>query len=189
MDPDEAGKALLGLRNTNNILTELPIDADRASLITTINALVREHNNREHFAPWRQYTPTTTNITMGDGSVTGWYKEIGTTVFFEVVLTFGTGTTFLAGTTYTTRPRISLPMKGKVNTWTTIDVPGDSGATMPAAIRMALDVSVPTAYNSTYTPQWYDENTFIDNGLNSTTPFTQAAGDKVIWSGAYEKAQ
>jgi hypothetical protein len=48
------------------------------------------HNNSDLNA-WTAYTPTLTNITLGTGSITGYYKQVGKTV--HVTVAFVTGST------------------------------------------------------------------------------------------------
>jgi hypothetical protein len=50
------------------------------------------------YAPgWVTYTPTLTNATLGNGTLTGRYRKVGTTVHVRATLTTGSTTTFLGG--------------------------------------------------------------------------------------------
>lgn len=41
---------------------------------------------------WTSYTPTLTNVTLGNGTLEGWYVRIGRTIHFRVKLTWGSTT-------------------------------------------------------------------------------------------------
>lgn len=185
---DVAGQALLGLRNAHNTISELPIDAPREILIKTINTLIADYNKNELAIPWTVYTPTLTNITLGNGTIVAKYKKIGSTVLFEVVLTFGTTTAFATVANYTQSPRVSLPMTGIVNSWTGVSTTSYNGAVMPNAARMTYDTSAASTVSSASQPQWYDANNFYDANLAASTTTLHDVGDKVVWSAAYEAA-
>jgi len=53
---------------------------------------------------WTSYTPTLTNVTLGNGTMVAAYKQIGKTVVFKIEFTFGTTTSF------TSNPFFSLPI-------------------------------------------------------------------------------
>lgn len=57
------------------------------------------------FEPPQSYTPTLTNITQGNGTVTGWYQRMFGQCFFEAVFTFGS-----AGSAMGTAPALGLPV-------------------------------------------------------------------------------
>lgn len=58
------------------------------------------------FGNWKSWTPTLANITLGNGSVTAIYTQIGKTVFFRIL--FVMGSTSAMGTA----PTFSLPVAG-----------------------------------------------------------------------------
>lgn len=53
---------------------------------------------------WTAYTPTLTNVTLGNGTMVASYKQIGKTVVFKIEFTFGTTTSFSGF------PSFSLPV-------------------------------------------------------------------------------
>jgi hypothetical protein len=48
-------------------------------------------------AGWTTYTPTLTNITIGNGSANGGYLQIGKTIFARFIFIAGSTTTYAAG--------------------------------------------------------------------------------------------
>jgi hypothetical protein len=125
---------------------------------------------------WTAYTPTLTNITIGNGTVVARYQQIGktTTVFFK--LTFGSTTAFPGGV-----PNFSLPFTAArelgrvVNTNLqdagTADLPGLSYASQTGVFIGVQNVS------GTYP--------FI-NDVSATVPFTWTTSDTVTCQLTYE---
>ncbi|SED27286.1 hypothetical protein SAMN05216532_4024 [Streptomyces sp. 2231.1] len=66
----------------------------------TMNQEIRDQFNT-FFGAWTVYTPTwtasTTNPSLGNGSITGRYMKIGRSVFVHIQLTMGSTTTFGSG--------------------------------------------------------------------------------------------
>lgn len=49
----------------------------------------------------RSYTPATSNLTLGNGTLTGSYSQVGDWITGEIVLTFGSTTAFTGAPTFT----------------------------------------------------------------------------------------
>jgi hypothetical protein len=143
---------------------------------------------KEVSGSWVAYTPTLTNITLGNGTLTGRYKQIGKLVFFEVTLTFGSTTTLATVANYTQSPRFSLPVTGHVSSWTCSDLANYNGAPLPCAARLTYDASAASGSGSAAAPQWYDSDNFCDTALSSASANFHDVGDKGVWSGCYEAA-
>lgn len=58
---------------------------------------------------WKSFTPSYTNLTIGNGTNVGAYAQVGKTVFFRVAFTFGT-TSSIAGTPALTFPVTISPL-------------------------------------------------------------------------------
>lgn len=187
-DPDAAGKALLGLVPSRPILTPLAIDTPRQDLIATLNILIEEYNKRELQLGWKDWVPTLTNITLGNGTLIAKYKEIGSIIFFEVTLTFGSTTALATVSNYTQSPRVSLPFKGVVNSWSGLDTTNYSGAVMPFSARMSYDASTGNGTGSSTAPQWYDDESFYDSNISAASTNLHDVGDRITWNAAYQKA-
>lgn len=127
-------------------------------------------------AAWTAYTPTTTGITLGNGTVTGRWLRIGKTVDFQCVFTFGSTSAVTASPTFT------LPATAQTTGWYAAES---------------------TAYNTTnYWPiagvcdttarvicrVWNGTAGLNFSAISSTIPFTWATGHILTVQGRYEAA-
>lgn len=141
---------------------------------------------------WSSFTPSWTNLTVGTGGSatnTGYYKQIGKTVFFAVNMIFGS-----SGPSMGSNPYVSLPVNASSNYSTTApsqtiigtvvfnDVSGSPypghitiNNTSGVANGQVLTTSVGATY-PTYT------------GISSTIPFAWGGGDQIRITGYYEAA-
>jgi hypothetical protein len=62
--------------------------------------------------PWAAYTPSQGGITVGNGTLTSRYQQIGKTVFVEILFTLGS-TSAVTGT-----PTFNLPVTAKIGSYT-----------------------------------------------------------------------
>jgi hypothetical protein len=115
---------------------------------------------------WTPYTPTWTNLTVGNGSVNGGYVQIGKTVHFQTGILWGT-TTSASGIWH---PSIPVPVSV-------------SGAWFPCSAWM-FDSSTSTFNVGAFVP-----NTYILSStgqVHTTAPWTWGANDRVYINGSYE---
>lgn len=130
-------------------------------------------------APWESYTPvwssTGTAVALVNGTVVGWFKQVGFTVDFSIQLTMGSSTTYGTGTYSLTLPS-----------------PQQSSRTQVCQ-ALAFDTSTGNYYRG-LVGLFSGGNVrlhFVDgatstNGWTPTVPFTWASGDAVMVSGRYE---
>lgn len=129
---------------------------------------------------WYDYTPTLTNVTIGNGTVSARYCVIGKTLFYEGKLTRGSTTSFSGGV------NISLPK--------TISTTNKSNE-CPIGIGTALDSGnavyyAPPVYGGSATSFYIvaakadtTYTTISSSGaVNATVPFTWGTGDIYTWS-------
>ena len=126
---------------------------------------------------WTAYTPTLTNLTLGNGTVDAKYKQIGKTVF--LFFKFTLGSTSSVGTS----PQFSLPVTGRVTIsyhmlanlqdTGTADNPGMVYITTTTAVFAAINVGGTYATTSNVT---------------STIPFTWTTNDTITTQFTYEAA-
>ena len=76
--------------------------------------------------PWTAYTPTISGFTLGNGTVSGAYCQIGKTVFFHAALTIGSTTTIAAGPTFTLPVTGSGAFRGVFQSWAQDSSTGDN---------------------------------------------------------------
>ena len=127
------------------------------------------------------YTPTFTNFTLGNGTVTASYVQVQKMVQVSVTITFGS-TSSMTGQISVSKP-VTGAGGGALNTYVGVARLADSGTGVRmAAIRndstgsvsvRALDVSAtyPTEVN-----------------VSSTVPFTWTTNDQLLLSFVYEAA-
>lgn len=131
-------------------------------------------------AAWTSYSPawtaTTTDPTIGNGSITGAYQELGQTVNVRIKVTVGSTTTAGSGVY-----RLSLPFAPKVDQIIS-GVYSDQSAgpqLFPLAMRFILaattgdNMRVAVAGNAA---AW-----------GATVPVAPANGDVIMFTGCYEK--
>lgn len=127
---------------------------------------------------WQSWTPTYTNITVGNGTVSAKYIQIGKTVFFHFQLVCGT-TTSLASNTRITPP--VTPIARYATSRSPI------GGVMADDVGTALYSGV--SYFSTTVAEmaigWYSATASVITGV---FPFTEASGDTLDVYGTYEAA-
>lgn len=132
---------------------------------------------------WQAWSPTWTNLSVGNGTVTARYLQIGKNVHFSLNLVFGS-TTSITGT-----PTFSLPVQARALV----------GADSPIAARGKFLDSGTAAYdgfvmlNTATTGQLQLSNaagTYVSfAGISSTTPMTWTTNDEMKFlNGIYEAA-
>ena len=133
---------------------------------------------------WTSYTPvwTTDGVTqpvIGDGSITGAYKQIGKTVFVRVRLYYGTTTTSGTGTFYFSLPvtssttwgiQMPVSMLDNGNAWYQATANGEYGG---FTTKTALIGQSAGGANSS-------------QGVTGTFPFTFGNLDSIQFNGTYE---
>lgn len=117
-------------------------------------------------AAWTTYTPTWTNLTIGNGEQYAGYRRVGRSIFYRGFVYFGTTTT-ISGTFYP-----SLPFAAAHK-----DVL--PGHVIAAATRYLIAV--------TSTDACIVHSESGNNGkCNATTPATFTTGNEIVWHGFYE---
>lgn len=132
---------------------------------------------------WTSFTPSYTSITVGSGTSTGHYLQIGKIVFYKVKFVYGSGSSVGAS------PSMTLPVAENTNSitsgvsWMGVLMINDSGTTVFEG-HMRYNGSqaasfIVNAVTSTY-PQ--------ANGISSTIPMTWTTNDGFSIQGHYEAA-
>ncbi len=133
---------------------------------------------------WQSYTPTWTNVSVGNGTQASKYMQIGKTVFVRVSLIFGTTTTTSSDITFT------LPV-------TSVSYPGTSSVPVLGDIR-CYDSSAVLVYighvtwaSTTTAISRFElaSGTYVTQQVNTgTAPATWATGDEFSFNFFYEAA-
>lgn len=127
--------------------------------------------------PWQAWTPTFTNLTLGNGTVVARYAQIGKTVHCEFELTFGSTTTISAPA------YISVPVTQKMTGDGTLGWFLDAGTAVYVAYftnpnDVLFEIAVATV-GGTYGGA---------AAVSATVPFTWGTGDKMWFRKTYEAA-
>lgn len=128
---------------------------------------------------WSTWTPTLTNITAGNGTTLGRYKQIGATVYYRFRFTLGT--TSAIGTS----PRFTLPVAPLASYTASQDPLGDVNLLDSGTANrrgQVWFVSGSTAEILSYS------TTGVAATITATVPQTWATGDVLAASGFYEVA-
>lgn len=130
---------------------------------------------------WQSWTPTWTNLTVGNGTVTATYIQIGATVFFNVDVIFGSSSSM--GTT----PEFTLPVTSVAITNSFYHSLGDGAVSLAyeGDINYLIEaLAYSTTQGRLYTSTAAGETT----GITSTAPFTWTTGSVITFSGMYQAA-
>jgi len=125
---------------------------------------------------WTAWTPTLANITIGNGTVSARYQQIGKTVNFWFLITLGS-TSSVTGAV-----GVSLPANNKQNDLWLLGVLQDTGVAAYTGIGILFD-------NYVYMRAMPANGTYAQySPVSSTVPFTWGNTDFITLSGSYEVA-
>ena len=187
-------------RDIANILstsTAMATDAEVSSAVSTHISATDPHGDRADAATlyatkinfpadaWTAYTPTissdTGTFSIGNGSITGRYKQLGKTVFFYIKLVYGSTSTpgnghwkfGLPVTAYNTNYQFSASILDNGVSW----YGGiGNGNYIGSTTSFAVITPSPTSTSTGWVP--------VGNG----GPFTWGDADNITISGSYEAA-
>jgi hypothetical protein len=129
---------------------------------------------------WTSYTPTYENLTLGNGTMTARYKQIGKTVVVNVGFSFGS-TSSISGSV-----KISIPVTAKNDVSYTL-FPSwmfDTSVGTQLMGSMILEDSTKLTVIANKSDGTYVSTTII----SSTIPWTWATGDRIAFAFVYEAA-
>lgn len=162
---DPTAKGDLFPASSGTALTRLAVGANNAFLkadSTAATGMVWDNS------AWTSYTPATANMTVGNGTLTGAYKQIGKTIFWRARFVLGS-TSAISNDAAFGSPLAAISDSAR------------NGNTY------YLDVSTANYYIGWYSAGYPRANSTYGT-LTATFPFTWATGDTIdIW-GTYEGA-
>jgi hypothetical protein len=132
---------------------------------------------------WTSYTPAWTaassNPSIGNGSLQGWYKVVGKTCFVRGNIVMGSTTTFGSGEWYVSMPFTASHADAILMTANLLD---NGTAWYNATLNGAR-----AGFNHKTAIQYQGgAGTALD--VNATQPHTWASTDRFLWNGSYEIA-
>lgn len=125
------------------------------------------------------YSPTLTNVTLGNGSVIARYTLTNKTVDFYIQITFGSTTAFTASIQATLPPLLPALLTG----WTAEGTAFDTSATAYFGVQGIATNSTTLTFRAL--PTTAGSNLVV---VNASQPMTWATGDILTISGSYETA-
>ena len=143
------------------------------------NANVRDNSLElaPFFAAWTSYTPSWTNLTVGNAVVTARYFQIGKSVFYFGSIVWGSTTSATASTTLVSLPVTAISSNFDLANGSLFI--GDSGT------RGYVGVCAP---QSTTTMIFHHSESGNFGDVNATAPFTFGVADFLKWSLIYQAA-
>lgn len=161
-----------------NLWTHFKTLAD--AIDTTVDSIDDRVDALDSNPAWASYSPAWTSTgtapALGNGTLTGAYRQTGSTVHFRLLLTTGGTSTYGTGTY-----RFSLPVGGKIGSLLNAQVVDTSAGARYTGNAIVLTTSTTGAnmvinvHTSTST-------------VGATVPFTFASGDVLALAGTYELA-
>ena len=127
---------------------------------------------------WTAYTPTLSNWTLGNGTVSGSYCQIGKVVHFRLTMIVGSTTAIGSSPTFTVPVNMA-----STSAWNVRGYIRDISLGAAGCYELASRPASTTAIGGFYTGTNGQQLSF-----NSTTPFTWDSGDAVQLAGTYEAA-
>jgi hypothetical protein len=125
---------------------------------------------------WTTWSPSTTGITTGNGTMTSRYVQIGKTVIAQFKFVLGTTSAITGGV------EVTLPVTAANTNYTATGMLIDGGASYYATNIVPLSTTRLWILASFASPYVFGLN------LNSTTPYTWASTDSIQFSVTYEAA-
>ncbi len=157
----------------NDTPARLAIGANNTSLVANSSAAT----GLEWQGAWQAWTPTFTNLTVGNGTVYARYQQIGKTIHCEFQLTFGSTTTISSPAYISSPAAAAMWGDGTVGWFLDAGVAVYVGyITNPNDVLFELAVGT---VGGTYATA---------AAVNATVPFTWTTGDKIWFRKTYEAA-
>lgn len=130
---------------------------------------------------WQSWTPTLTNLTLGNGTVTGAYTQIGKTIIGRLRFTFGS-TSSITGA-----PIFSTPVTAS-SAYTTAHMIGTAYLEDLSTAAFYGFVKLNTTTTLEVNPGGTSGSYLAQSSITSTVPFTWATGDFLAATFMYEAA-
>jgi len=162
-------------------LTNKTINADSNTISDITNSELGTATG-ELGGAWASWTPTWTNLTVGNGTVNAKYTQIGKTVHFRMSLVFGSTTSL------TNSIAISLPVSVSTDYYHDTKTKIGFAHFEDAGVANYIGVIGVVGDDPTLLSVYYINASFSTSGISSIAPFTWSTGDQMIIQGTYEAA-
>lgn len=130
---------------------------------------------------WQSWTPTWTNLTIGNATVEAKYIQVGKAVFCKLVVVLGS-TSSVSGAFTLSVPVTSVTPSNSNGFYGTGYVEDTGTASYPVDVDFSSTSAISFAC-------WGSAGTFVNRtGVTNTAPFTFGNGDKIVATFIYEAA-
>ena len=133
---------------------------------------------------WAAWTPTWTNLTVGNATQTARYSQSGKTVFFSLKLVLGSTSSVGAQPTFTWPVAAASQTAAETGVVQVLYLDAGSQIVLGAADPRQRSTTICKITGTTGTTALLDQ----DRALSSTVPFTWTTSDTIFVSGTYEAA-
>lgn len=150
----------------------------------SFNKKIKERGRTAAMGEWTSFTPTWSNLTIGNGTNTGKYMQVGDWATVEVIVVWGSTTSIAGAVSMTNLPVSnvagSVQLEGHCAFYDS-----SSGALAPGAIQpSAATTIIPEYFQSNAGPPVFDSMV----ALAATLPFTWATSDQMYLYFSYRTA-
>jgi hypothetical protein len=155
----------------NDTPARLAVGADG----TVLQAASGQSTGLQWVGAFGTYATSVSNISIGNGTTSLRYRQIGKLVDFNFTLTFGSTTTISSS------PNFTLPVAPTTSNSFSVALLDSGTGWFPA---FAI-----TSSSTCFLDLMTASGTYVGTGaFSSTAPFTWATGDKIVVNGSYEVA-
>lgn len=164
----------------------LPTDVNSSPNYTAVEHAA--HHNEIHTAvnglpaAWSSWTPTLTNLTQGNGTITAKYIQTGKTVHYRFKFVLGSTSAVGSGPTFT------LPVAAHADYVAIQDVYGSANMVDAGTAAYVGRLRATSTTVGLLLAENAGGALTVDNSVSSTVPFTWATGDSISVYGTYEAA-
>lgn len=161
----------------DNTAKDVPIDDYQEQKVVDYNSIFAAIQ-----AAWTAWTPTWTNLSVGNGTVTAKYRQIGKLVFCRITIVFGSTTSISGGVSF------SLPVTRAANAGTAGGTPQGQATLVDASPAGTYTGVITNVTTTTAAVGALDASgTYLKiAALSSTVPITWTTSDEINAQFSYE---
>lgn len=136
---------------------------------------------------WTSWTPTWTNLSVGNGTVSALYYRAGRLILWKLKLTFGSTTSVSGAIRFTVPVAASTGIEFDNTFGTFVDATGSRHMSAGQFISTTVIQANMMNANGTSTAAGTAFSGYVVQVVTSSTdPFTWTTNDQIFYSGAYE---
>jgi hypothetical protein len=158
---------------------------------TTINERLRISSNGSitgsgSLGAWTAFTPTfTAQFTLGNGTVSAYYCQIGKIVHYRGAIVYGSTTAY--GNVATDTVQFNLPLAARTPLSSVLGVGSYVDVSLGRGYPVEIGPNTSTQISLTFGVTNVTANTVTNSTFNNNFPVAEGTGDTLSWSLTYEK--